>query len=102
MTTRACRRCGDPIVARTSATPDDKPHCARQMCSGCYSDAKRTGEIINYPRTTKSRADVLEDWGICRRRNMGKREAAQIMGMTYGALDQALRRARLAGEQVAA
>lgn len=42
-------------------------------------------------------AEVVSDFNVLRLRQLTVREIAEQMGMTYDALDQAIRRARRAG-----
>jgi hypothetical protein len=68
--------------------------CARR----CYTLARQSGELLEHERVTRSRAEVLEDWAILRAQGHTLAQAAPRIGMPYGSLRDAVRRARLAGD----
>lgn len=82
--------------------PGVVPYQARRLCSVCYHRAERNGTLVDYPRSTRARADVVEDYLLLKARSpdMTKARIAAEMGMTHSALDRALVRARQAGANV--
>lgn len=69
---------------------------ARGLDKGCYDFHYRTGNLDRlFPgRTYRTRADVLEDWGILRARGMSKRQASVEMGYAPKSLERILARQR--------
>lgn len=69
-----------------------RPTAGRGLCRACYADPTIT---INYPdRRGIPSADLLDDWDMLRRDGYTLRQAAERLGITYAALDQALVRAK--------
>lgn len=85
-----CLYCGNPAT----------PPTIRRLHLSCYSKVQRAGQLEDYPRVTKPRRDVLEDYEILAREGYTIRNAAERLGMTHKALDQALTRARRQGVKV--
>jgi hypothetical protein len=93
----ACRRCG------ASPLPVHGPgrHDGRGLCSSCRPVISQAGGLHQYPRTTRTRSEVLtaaRDLRAVRPHSIA--ELARELGMTYGAVEIALRRARADGELV--
>lgn len=74
----------------------------RGLCSHCYQTAWATGDLIDYPRATRSRNDLLDDYVILRAEGHTGQQIAQRLGMTYPAFERALQRARRDGDPRAA
>lgn len=97
-------RSGSPIPApvpapvRTCSLPEcSEPHDARGLCKSHYKAAWGRGQFETKP--SLSAEDVLDDWALIR--DAGEtnvRRAAERIGMTWKALDQALYRARKKGD----
>lgn len=73
-------------------------HDGRGLCSSCYAAARQSGELIEHERVTRPRDEVLEDWAILRAQGHTLTQAAPRIGIPYGSLRDAVRRARLAGD----
>jgi hypothetical protein len=71
---------------------------ARGLCWFCYRAATKNGELFDYPRSTRSRDEVLDEWEMLRGEGYTRRQAAERIGMTFEAFDRALYRARSAGD----
>lgn len=77
-------------------------HSGRGLCGSCWHRHDRNGTLENFPRVTRDRAEILEDWAFLSREGYTRAEAARRMGITKKCLEKAIERARRAGEQVAA
>lgn len=77
-------------------------HAGRGLCSSCGGRAARDGTLDDYPRLTRPHGEVLAELRARRHGWPGASVAqlADAMGMTYAALEIAIRRARAAGELV--
>jgi hypothetical protein len=84
--TRPCPSC-TTVVGR---------HAGRGLCTACWDRHWVLGTLHLFPRATRPAADVVEDYGILRRRHPGASlaELARHMDMTPAALDRALVRHR--------
>lgn len=96
-----CVRCGRPQVSKRLIGPipaGTVRHCGRGLCSGCYSSVRWTGPdcMAQFDRSTRRAADVWTDYQIlrARHRDLTVRQAADLLGMTYAALERALSRHR--------
>jgi len=99
--TKTCARCGAgpliPYVRWCAGDRNGVRHCARGLCSRCWFRSNDDGTLIDYPRATMSRAELLEDFRLLREQGLDRRQIAERLGMRKGSLNQALRRAELAG-----
>jgi len=77
-------------------------HAGRGLCSTCGASARRDGTLDRYPRLTRERGEVVSQVLHVRSTwpNASVAQIADALGMTYGALEIALRRARADGEPV--
>lgn len=64
---------------------------ARGLARYCYRSLHEIGGHLDYPRLTRALADIVEDWPAVS--SLGLAGAAERLGMTTAALDQALVRA---------
>lgn len=100
-----CLNCHHPTVnyyirrRRPDLQPDTRARHGRQLCSTCYCRLRRTGDHIDYPRQTRSRAELAEEYAACAPGST-RAQFAERLGITRGVLDQAIRRARLAGDPI--
>jgi hypothetical protein len=69
------------------------------MCAACYSAAKYAGANPPAERTVYRRDELLAEWDMLRRQGYDVRNAATRLGITPGALDRALVRAKAAGDE---
>lgn len=74
-----------------------RPLQARGLCTVCYAITRKSGERIDYPRSTRSRAELLEDVAVLREQGLNRRQMAERLAMSRNTLDQALLRAERAG-----
>lgn len=100
-----CRRCGlGPLAASLEKLQPHQDsshvHAGRHLCQWCHKEARRNGTLLDYPRVTRSTVDLLEDVEVLLHRTDDLAEMAQLLGMKYDSLYQALRRARAAGAAV--
>lgn len=90
----ACAKCGHRPRHRDRGTPQ----IIRGLCPACYWPARSNGTVADWPRSTRSRDDVLDDWVILRAQGYTRRRAAERLGMTLAAFDGAIYRARRDGD----
>jgi hypothetical protein len=101
---RICRYPGcDRQLVAYSVPADQRPAGAypdhgRGLCRGHHWRAQQDDTLLDYPRTTRSRDEILDDWIRCRSRGMNRRQAAAAMGMSFVAFVKAYERARAAGD----
>ena len=74
-------------------------HRGRGLCRGCHARRRRDGTLADAPRATMSADEVLEEWVMLRGEGHTVAQAAERLGMTYGALEKALDRARKRGDE---
>lgn len=93
----------DVLCARCATVA---PHKGRGLCLPCYGAAKWDGSLDNYPRRLRPRDEVVEDWRwISDELPVGASHtkriqiAAERLGMTFSALEVALRRAGIYAEK---
>lgn len=87
---QACAKCGHRPRRRGRGTPQ----IIRGLCPACYCRENANGTLADWPRTTRTRDDVLDDWVILRAQGYTRRQAAERLGMTLAAFDGAIYRAR--------
>lgn len=83
------------MVPQTRRVEGVRVTVARGLCRVCYFRAERDGTLFDHPRTTRPRADVVEDYLMLveTRQYSTRRDVAARLGMTVDALDRALYRA---------
>lgn len=87
----ACANCGHrPPPRRRRGTPP----IIRGLCPACYWRKTANGALADWPRATRSRDDVLDEWVILRTQRYTYRQAAERLGMTLTAFEGAIYRAR--------
>jgi hypothetical protein len=101
-TERRCVRCQHPIKPRHKAPNWATAHAARGLCLPCWQTAKKTGQLPDIPRLTRTRDELLDDYVILRGEGYTWRQCAQKLDMTYPAFERALLRARHDGDPRAA
>lgn len=69
----------------------------RGLCDCCYSRAYRAGTLTDYPRSSRSQADLVADILVLREQGFTRPQMAQRLGMKRKSFDRAHRRAELAG-----
>lgn len=82
-----CARCVRPIRGRQGG---------RGLCKDCHRTCSRNGSLLDFPRATRSAAEVQEDYAVAclRMPDATIAERAELMGMSAEALRRALERAR--------
>lgn len=100
-----CARCGQPCIHVRRCYSDEhrraglRRHYGRGLCHPCWTTAEARGELDEYPRSTWSREDLLEEWeflqpelpaDVSHTRRI--KLAANRLGMSHGALEKALLR----------
>lgn len=71
---------------------------ARGLRASCLARLTREGTLDElYPRKTRTRAQMLEDWQILKARGLTKRQASVHMGYAPRTLEDLLLRAGKAG-----
>ena len=92
--TTPCVSCG--------TTGGSRPQRPRGLCEACYSRVRQRGQLDDYPRTYRKRAELLEDLdflGFDPRLPTDPQLAAlhDRLGVSFAALRRALERARKDG-----
>ena len=87
----ACACCGRRLHLRTHP-PGTAKHNARGLCETCYSWARDSGTLHEYPRLTRSSRDTLDAWNSLRALGVSRKDAARVVGMSYAALSRAIAR----------
>jgi hypothetical protein len=93
-----CASCGTTIAPETFGLAREDTHEARGLCSPCYDRELHKGSVDQYPRRTRTRDEVMEDWDHLRRSGVEWRDAHQRLGVTRSAFERAYERARAAGD----
>lgn len=98
-----CAVCEIPVCSAKHKPPAgawyDK-HKGRGLCGACYGLHRRGGTLGRFPRTTRIRSVIYEQWLELKEMGVKPRDAATQLGMSYGAFDRtrhheaALRRAK--------
>lgn len=99
--TPACLRCYAQLVPRGSDVPGTRACAPRGLCWPCYRLVRRDGTLTDYPRRGRPRAELLAEYAELRDRGYGRQEIPRLLGMTEGAVERALQRARADGLEVA-
>lgn len=86
----ACANCGHRPPPRRRGVSQ----IARGLCPACYWRETANGALADWPRSTRSRSDVLDEWVILRAQRYTYRQAAERLGMTLTAFEGAIYRAR--------
>jgi len=95
---RICRGCDRPM---TTHLTDELPryHRGRGLCNFCHEGARRRGELVDHERLNRTRDEFLDEWQTLCSEGHTLRQIAERLGMTVAAVDQALNRARTAGDR---
>lgn len=72
---------------------------SRGLCGVCYRRNHFLGTLTDYPRTTYSADELLDDWVWLRIDGTTTRQAAERFGIKHESFLQALRRARKRGDE---
>lgn len=89
------------VHARPATCHPDRPVVARTLCRQCCDHAWSTGTIGEHPvkfRPRRTIADFVPDYELLRSEGYDRRQIAERLGMTYGAVSQAYLRAVRAGD----
>lgn len=78
----------------------NRRHHARGLCDNCYPVIRRRHRLADYPPVVRSREAFLEDYTLLRSEGHTRGQIAERLGLTRGAVDQAISRARRAGVEV--
>ena len=70
------------------------PIQARRLCGACCARHKANGTLDHWPRQTRPAADTAEHYTELAAQGYSRARAADRLGVTVDAIDQALRRAR--------
>lgn len=71
-----------------------RPNKGRNLCDTCWQRNWKNGTLDAFPRATRPRADVLEDWAFLASQGYTRRTAADRMGISKDCLDKAIERDR--------
>jgi hypothetical protein len=104
-----CVDCGQRMVPLTRLQgsrrrdPADRHlvrHSGRGLCERCYHAHDRAGTLLNFPKASRTRDEVLADVEALRVCGLSKAQIAERLNMSFKALDRAITRARQAGHVV--
>lgn len=101
---RDCAACREPMHPGTThkLCPNGHPtHRGRGLDMTCYEVATRDGTLIDYPRTSYPRDELLEEWSVLSERGVDYYEFPQVVGMSFETWARAFQRARRAGHPLA-
>ncbi|MDN5933184.1 MAG: hypothetical protein L0I24_19315 [Pseudonocardia sp.] len=99
-----CAKCRTPMMHRPhGATVAVLPRGrrfldGRGLCTVCLQAARKIGGHVDYPRRTRTRDELLDDWALVRDEGSTYAQFAQRLGMSTSAVLRALTRARAAGD----
>jgi hypothetical protein len=96
-----CKCCPYPLVSSNHRGPAPtgwRRHRARGLCDSCHAAAERDGTLVDFEYQTRRRDALLADWEVLRLSGLGRRAAAQRLGMNLRDFERALTRARDAGD----
>lgn len=91
MTTNPRRSRSRPIVTCLDCDRDRRHH-SRGLCDSCWQRHRRHDTLELYPRRSRSRDEVIDDWRFLAAEGFSRADAAERMGMTRDALDKAIAR----------
>jgi hypothetical protein len=80
------------------APQDPSSHHGHGLCRPCWRYCRSRDLLVDYERLSRSRADLLEDYGMLREQGHTKPQIAERLGMKLPSLDTALLRARRDGD----
>ena len=75
-----------------------KTHHGRGLCAACRMWLTRRGLLDTYPLTKRSRVDTYEDWLELQAQGYTRQHAADRLGITLHALEQAITRTQRAAQ----
>ena len=74
------------------------PNHGRGLCCRCYQWLQRRGLLDWYPRTNRTQADTYADWLELEAQGYSRQHAADRLGITLAALEQAITRTQRAAQ----
>ena len=90
----SCRECGAALhSSHELPTPGTVRHMGRSLCGTCRARHVRDGTLVDVPRITRTRDDMLDDWRLIGGPPLSHSEAARRLGVPTGTLTKALTRA---------
>lgn len=99
---KPCLRCGRMVLPHSKATRNGVSYGelmqGRGLCTRCYRNVEYHGQLLEYPRLTRSRDELLADYEVLRGQGYNWKECATILGMKYTSFERAMCRARAAGD----
>lgn len=99
---RPCARCGKHTLPDNKRQRTDTAYADRMrgrgMCTNCYANEEYHGRLTDWPRVTRSRDELLDDYVILRRQGYDGKQCADRLGMKYPTFERAILRARAAGD----
>lgn len=98
---RNCAHCTKPMrkqIRGDTRRGGRRQHKARGLCDICWTDLARRGGLADYERVNRAHDDLLDDYVILRGQGYDWRQCAARLGMTRGAFERAMYRARRAGD----
>ena len=76
----------------------DRRNHGRGLCSACYSWATRRGLLDTYARDTRDRLHTYAEWLELQAQGYTRQHAADRLGITLHALEQAITRTQRAAQ----
>jgi len=93
-----CVNCDTPTVPSSAGQPRPVSHEARGLCGPCYDHALHTRKLDDYPRRTRSRDELMDEWDHLRQSGVPWQFAHDRLGVTQVAFERAYARARADGD----
>lgn len=98
-----CHGCPWPLVRARGAAAEVprgwRRHRGRGLCWPCYDRARKTGDLIDHGRVSRTRDEVLDDVALLREQGITRHvDVAARIGISVGALEKHLMRGRRAGD----
>lgn len=95
-----CACCGESRAPRAAQDVPTQDRIAyRGLGNCCVAKVIHAGNLADYPRQTRSRDDLLDEWEMLRPQGFTYGQAAERLGMTRDALERGIQRGRAAGDE---
>lgn len=89
------------VLVEAAKCHPGRPLNARGLCDSCYQTHRMRGDLDRFPTSRpagRSRADFVPDYELLRSEGYTRRQIAERLNMTFGAVTKAYLRAVRAGD----
>lgn len=90
------RSCRTEMTPSTQSPRTDRTHNGRGLCQRCWRRHAKAGTLDRFAIERRPYREVYEEYLVLKARKYTIREAADVLGMKYEALERAICRARAA------